>query len=172
MVVRKLAPNANGKMKIVRQGCVWPGQSTYTFHLILTHKHTHTVSCGRKVMQRGERNKLCAVIKKPPGIKPRGHQSHSSKKKNKLSNHTQKKKGKRKRRGVFQWWIIKKHQSMKPMGSCIGNLQESWQVFYRPSAFLPLIQNRSNTGLSLETRTTDRYFSLKKLSLRGLIIPL
>lgn len=57
-------------------------------------------------MQRGERNKLCAVIKKPPGIKPRGHQSHSSKK-NKLSNHTQKKSESEREEGYFSDGLLK-----------------------------------------------------------------
>lgn len=146
---------------------------------VLTHStsslHTNTLTPSAvegKLCSEAKETSFVQWLKNLQGLNHEGI-NLTAQKKNKLSNHTHtKKKRKRKRWGVFQWWIIKKHQSMKPMGSCIGNLQESWQVFYRPSAFLPLIQNRSNTGLSLETRTTDRYFSLKKLSLRGLIIPL
>lgn len=58
-------------------------------------------------MQRAERNRLCAVIKKTMS-------ASSSQLTNKFSNPAQHHKNeKAKARGVFQRWIVKKHQSLK-----------------------------------------------------------
>lgn len=151
-VVCKLAPNANGKINVVRQGCVWPSQSTRTFYLILTHKHTHTVSWGRKVMQRGERNRLCAVIKKTS--RDWTTRASSSQLKNKFANLTQQKKreSKSEMKGFLKW-IAKKTSVTE--GEVVVGIYKSLNRCYRPSPFLLLTQSRSNSSLSRETRTND-----------------
>ncbi len=130
MVVRKLAPNVNRKIKVVRQGCVWPGQSKISSHPY-TQTHSHHQLRKKGYATKWTKQALCSDEENLRGLNHERIKLTASKQV--LQPHTTKKENAR--WGVFQTWIVKKHQSLKrevvlgiykSLDRCFTDLQHSY----------------------------------------------